>query len=442
MRFFDREDESAELRRIRDLSERSSRFTVLTGRRRVGKTELVRHALGDRPYVYWYVTRSVEKSLVATFQEAAESVLGVRLPARVDSFIPLFTWIMEEATRRPVTLVIDEFQEFTRVNSSIFSEMAAVWDRLHKSARINLVVSGSINRLMNLIFFDEGEPLYGRNTGKICLQPFRISVLKEILSEYAPKGRYKPEDLLALWSLTGGVARYVEQFMDEGAVSAKAMLDSAFRHSSPILDEGKVVLIQEFGKDYGTYFSILAAVASGRTSYGEIKNEIGMEPGAYLDKLERDYGILERKLPLNASPKVKNGLYKIEDRFFRFWFRFVYRYQYLIESGRFSELRTIVDRDFTTYSGESLESYFRAKFLETENYTRTGGWWDRKGENEIDIVAEDEIGKRLDFFEVKRDVRDIRLGSLESKSAAFFDKNGSRDGEWAVRYVGLSLKDM
>jgi len=441
VRFFDREEECAELRRIRDLSERSSRFTVLTGRRRVGKTELIHHALGDRPYVYWYVTRSAEKSLVTTFQSAAESVLGVTLPARVDTFVPLFTWVMEEATRRPVTLVIDEFQEFNRVNPSIFSEMAAVWDRLHKSSRINLVVSGSINRLMNLIFFDEGEPLYGRNTGKIRLQPFRISVLKEILAEHARKGRYKPEDLLTLWTLTGGVARYVEQFMDEGAVSAKAMLDSAFRHSSPILDEGKVVLIQEFGKDYGTYFSILAAVASGRTSYGEIKNEIGLEPGAYLDKLERDYGILERKLPLNASSKGKNGLYKIEDRFFRFWFRFVYRYQYLIESGRFSELRAIVDRDFATYSGESLESYFRTKFMETENYTRTGGWWDRKGENEIDIVAEDEIGKRLDFFEIKRDARDIRLGALELKSAAFFEKHPSLR-KCKVSFLGLSLDDM
>jgi len=264
----------------------------------------------------------------------------------------------------------------------------------------------------------------------------------EILAEHSPKGRCKPEDLLTLWTLTGGVARYVEQFMDEGAVTSKAMLDSAFRNSSPMLDEGKVVLIQEFGKDYGTYFSILAAVASGRTTYGEIKNEIGLEPGAYLDKLERDYGILERKQPLNASPKGKNGMYKIEDRFFRFWFRFIYRYQYLIESGRFNELRAIVDRDFATYSGESLESYFRAKFLETENYTRAGGWWDRKGENEIDIVAEDEIGKRLDFFEIKRDVRDIRIGALEAKAMAYFDKNGAKDEDWSVRYVGLSLKDM
>ena len=442
MRFFDREDETDELRRIRAASERASRFTVLTGRRRVGKTELIHQALGDRPYIYWYVTRSVEKALVAAFQESAEAVLGIRLPARVESVSALFAWVMEESQRRHVTLVIDEFQEFARINSGVFSEMAAVWDRLHKKARINLVVSGSINRLMNLIFFDDGEPLYGRNTGKITLKPFRISVLKKILAAHAPRGKYKPEDLLTLWTLTGGVARYVEQFMDDGAVTSKAMLDSALRQSSPILDEGKVVLIQEFGKDYGTYFSILAAVASGRTSYGELKNELGVEPGAYLDKLERDYGILERKIPFNALAKGKNGQYKIEDRFFRFWFRFVYKYQYLVESGRFAELRAIVNRDFTTYSGEALESYFRALFLERESYTRIGGWWDRKGENEIDLVAEDELKRRLDFYEVKRDARDVSLAQLKAKSQAYFEKNGEPKTGWIVRHQGLSLKDM
>lgn len=442
MKFFDRESETAELRRIRDASERSSRFTVLTGRRRVGKTELIHHALSDRPYIYWYVTRSVERALVATFQEEAERVLGVRLPARVETVSALFSWVMEESLRQHVTLVIDEFQEFARIDSGIFSEMAAVWDRLHKKARINLIVSGSVNRLMNRIFFDDGEPLYGRNTGKIMLRPFRISVLKKILAAYSPRGHYSPEDLLTLWTMTGGVARYVEQFINDGAVTSKAMLDSAFRQSSPVLDEGKVVLIQEFGKDYGTYFSILAAVASGRTSYGEIKNELGVEPGAYLDKLERDYGILERKMPFNAAPKGKNGQYKIEDRFFRFWFRFVYKYQYLVESGRFLELRKVVDRDFKTYSGESLESYFRAMFLERESYTRVGGWWDRKGENEIDLVAEDELGKRLDFYEVKRDVRDIRLSLLDGKTNAYFEKNGMPKKGWTVRRLGLSLKDM
>lgn len=165
-----------------------------------------------------------------------------------------------------------------RIDSAIFSEMAATWDRLHKKARINLVVSGSINRLMNLIFFDDGEPLYGRNTGKIKLMPFRISVLKEILAAHAPRGKYKPEDLLTLWTLTGGVARYVEQLMDEGAVTSRDMLDSALRQSSPILDEGKVVLIQEFGKDYGTYFRFWRLSRADGRVMGKSRTSLALSP--------------------------------------------------------------------------------------------------------------------------------------------------------------------
>lgn len=442
MEFFGREEEIDELRRLRNLAAKASRFTVLTGRRRVGKTELIHHALGDMPYIYWLVTRSTERELCKTMQGVAEYVLGLQLPGRADSFAALFKWVMQEATKRPVTLVIDEFQEFFRVNQSVFSEMAGIWDSLHKTARINLVVCGSVNRLMGRIFFDAGEPLYGRNTGKITLEPFKISVLKNILSTYSPGHNYAPDDLLALWTLTGGVARYVEELMDEEAVTRDGMLEAVFRRSSPMIDEGRAVLVQEFGKDYGTYFSILSAVAAGDTSYGAIKNAVGVDPGAYLSKLEVEYGILEKKLPFKGASSGRSSLYKIEDRFFRFWFRFIYKYQYLIELGRFSELLEIVRRDFDVYSGEALESYFRARFKEDTTYTRIGSWWDRKGENEIDLVCEDELNRRMRFAEIKRDKRDISLRSLEKKADAFFRKCGNLPSGWSCDYVGLSLEDV
>ena len=267
-------------------------------------------------------------------------------------------------------------------------------------------------------------------------------MLKNILSTYSPGHNYAPDDLLALWTLTGGVARYVEELMDEEAVTRDGMLEAVFRRSSPMIDEGRAVLVQEFGKDYGTYFSILSAVAAGDTSYGAIKNAVGVDPGAYLSKLEVEYGILEKKLPFKGASSGRSSLYKIEDRFFRFWFRFIYKYQYLIELGRFSELLEIVRRDFDVYSGEALESYFRARFKEDTTYTRIGSWWDRKGENEIDLVCEDELNRRMRFAEIKRDKRDISLRSLEKKAAAFFRKCGNLPSGWSCDYVGLSLEDM
>jgi hypothetical protein len=94
------------------------------------------------------------------------------------------------------------------------------------------------------------------------------------------------------------------------------------------------------------------------------------------------------------------------------------------------------------YSGEALESYFRAKFKEDTTYTRIGGWWDRKGENEIDLVCEDELQKRLRFVEVKRDSRDISISALKAKSDAFFRKNGILPKGWTCEHSALSLDDM
>ena len=105
------------------------------------------------------------------------------------------------------------------------------------------------------------------------------------------------------------------------------------------------------------------------------------------------------------------------------------------------QLREIVERDYDVFSGIALEGYFRRKFIEEGRYSRIGGWWDRKGENEIDLVCENEFRKTLDFYEVKRDRSRIDLNDLERKSKAFLDKNPSK---WELKRTlsGLSLEDM
>ena len=439
MKFFDREDEIRILREIREKSRRNAQFVVVTGRRRVGKTQLVKRAMEDEPYLYLYVARKAEKELCRGFQDEIGRVLGLPLVGTAERFEDLFRVIAEESRRRPITLVIDEFQEFFRINDAVFSAMADIWDEVQKSSQLNLIVCGSVNRLMNRIFKDRSEPLYGRNTAFVHVDPFRISVLKEILSFHSPN--YKNDDLLALWTMTGGVARYVEQLMDEGAVTCDKMLDSIFRRDSPYLDEGMAVLVQEFGKEYGTYFSIMAAIASGRTEYSQIKNEVGVDVGAFLSRLENDYGLIRRKVPIFESEKTKRSVYEIGDCFFRYWFRFVWKNMYLRELQRFDVMRSYAARDYEVFSGHALEQYFVWKFIEEMKYTRMDAWWDRKGENEIDLVCDDEVSGRLDFFEVKRDASRIDLHDLERKSGAFFAKNPKLESRKCF-FKGLSLRDM
>ena len=427
------------LREIRKKAARVSCFTVVTGRRRVGKTQLIKRALEDRPYLYFYVARKSEKDLCAGFQREIEDVCSIPMVGNAERFEDLFKVLMDYSKRTALTVVIDEFQEFYRVNPSVFSAMANIWDDAQKEAKMNLVVCGSVNRLMQKIFRDDSEPLYGRNTASLTVDPFRVSVLKDILSTYKPN--YVQDDLLALWTMTGGVARYVEQLMDDGAFDRQAMLKSVFKTGSSFLDEGIAVLVQEFGKDYGTYFSILSAIASGRTEYSQIKNDVGGEIGGFLQKLERDYRLIRRKLPIFADGRGKNSVYEIDDCFFRFWFRFIWKYQYLKELQRFDALEEIAERDFDQFSGFALERYFRWKFVEEKKYTRVDGWWDRKGENEIDLVCEDELSGKLDFYEIKRNRSRIDLNGLKAKSVVFLAKN-PKLASHKIGFKALSMEEM
>ena len=441
MEFFGREEELAELRKVRETARKHARFTVVTGRRRVGKTELLKKAFadGEMPCLYLLVTRKTEKVQCAAFQQESEKVLGIRIPGRCERFKDVFEAILVAAISRPLTLIVDEFQEFDRVNSGIFGDVQGVWDEYHTRARVNLVVCGSVNRLMNKIFFNDGEPLYGRNTGKLHLDPFKVSLLKRIFAHYHPQ--YSNRDLLTLWTLTGGVARYVDLLMTNEAYTTEDMLSTVFGRITSFIDEGKTILVEEFGKDYGTYFTILAAIASGRTTFAEIKNELGIEVGGYLTKLEDDYSLISKKQPLFEKTANKNCHYQIDDCFFRFWFRFVYKYQYLIELRRYDELKELVRRSLPVFSGYSLERYFRWKFIEDTSYTRMGAWWDRKGENEIDLVCEDEFSNALVFHEIKVESSRIDPNALKRKSEVFFAKN-PKLRERKISYGLLSLDDM
>ncbi len=441
MEFFGREEELKELKKVRETAKKSARLTIVTGRRRVGKTELVKQAFDDgaSPCLYFLVTRKPEKVQCATFQEEAERILGLHIAGKSETFKEVFEEIMIVSKDRSFTLVIDEFQEFDRVNPGIFGDIQGVWDKYHTISKLNLVVCGSINRLMNKIFFNDGEPLYGRNTGKLNLDPFKPSLVKKVFRHYNAK--YTAEDLLALWTITGGIPRYIDLLLSNEAYTKADMLSVVFGRITSFIDEGKTILVEEFGKDYGTYFAILTAIAAGKTTFAEIKNELGMEVGGFLTKLENDYSLISKKQPIFEKTSNKNCHYQIDDCFFRFWFRFVYKYQYMIELSRFEELKALVCRDFNVFAGYSLERYFYWKFVEDTRFTRMGAWWDRKGENEIDLVCEDEIKNKLAFYEIKIDEGRINREELKRKAEAFFDKNPAKR-ELAISFSGLSLKDM
>ena len=148
MEFFGREREIARLREIRERSARAAQFTVVTGRRRIGKTSLVRKALGDGPLLYFFVGRKSEAELCEGFQAEVRDALGDAVLGRAVRFGELFEELMKLSKRKPFSLFLDEFQEFLRVNPAVYGDIQRAWD-LHKGeSKINLVAGGSVNTLM------------------------------------------------------------------------------------------------------------------------------------------------------------------------------------------------------------------------------------------------------------------------------------------------------
>lgn len=436
MRFYNREEELEILAKNREQSANQSVMTTLIGRRRTGKTSLLLKSVEGTRHLYLYVSKDNEQMLCKKFQEQATATLGIQIFGQTSSFGELFEQLMRYGIDNNYTLIIDEFQNFLSINKSIPSSIQDVWDRYKDRARVNLILCGSIYSMMKRIFENGDEPLYGRRDSNMRLLPFSISTLKQILADHNPN--YVAEDLLCLYMLTGGVAKYVALLMDAKATTKDKMLRCALAPDSPFLSEGTELLVSEFGRDYGTYFSILQLIAGGMTTQSEIDSIIGKNTGAYLNNLHVDYTFISKNTPILSKPGARNIKWQIDDPFLRFWFRFVYPYQGLIESNRTELLVQYVSDNYAQYTGKTLERLFHDRMWQSGQYTRIGNWWDKKGEQEIDMVALNEFDKTCVIAEIKRNPKKLSLSNLETKAATL----SSEIKEYSIKYQLLSLEDI
>jgi len=406
------------------------------GRRRIGKTSLLLESVKEQKHLYLFVARKSEALLCAQFQKEAAESLSMQIFGNTTQFSELFEQLLILGTKEHYTLIIDEFQEFENVNPSIFSDIQNLWDRYKDRTKIHFIASGSIYSMMMRIFENRKEPLFGRLSSKITLQAFTLATIKEILNDYNPK--YTPEDLLCLYMLTGGVPKYIQLLMAAGALTKDKMLNKVSSPDSPFIGEGKDLLISEFGKEYGIYFSILQLIASGKNTQGEIDSIIGKNTGAYLENLEKEYSLIVKNKPMFSKPESRKNRWTLQDNYLRFWFRFIFSNQPLIEMGKYDLLRELIDKDYETYSGLILELYFLAKVAEEERITSIGRYWDRKGENEIDLIALNDLDKTALIVEVKRNPKKIDLGLLQAKAETI----NTLLSKYKVRLKALSMNDM
>jgi len=437
MKFYNRQTEIIELRALSHQAHTSGGLmSVIVGRRRVGKTRLLRQAYQDAVnHLYLFTAKKPEALLCEEFTTLIKQTLNIPIFGNIQHFRDIFALLLAYSKQSPITLIIDEFQEWQNINPAIFSEMQNLWDQYKEDASMHLILCGSVYSLMTRIFEHSKEPLFGRADQKIHLKPLKNRFLSEFLKEH---NHYSAENLLTLKALTGGVPKYLEQLARAEAYDLNTILDNFIAENSLFLEEGKHLLIEEFGRDYMNYFAILELISVGKTSRSEIESVIQKSVGGYLDRLENNYFLINRHRPIFAKPNSRQQKYSIKDNFLRFWFHFIYRHQTTAEIGNYIYIKQYIKRHFNTFTGAILEQMFTEQLIENHEFTQIGRYWEKNNQNEIDIVAVNESDKTILIAEVKRQASKININTLDKKAQKIRQKHP----DYEIKLQGFSLLNL
>lgn len=411
-------------------------MTVVIGRRRVGKTALLNQAFprgGEHRSLYLFVSRKQESLLCEEFVEQIRSLLNVPIFGTPSSLREVMEILLQYSCTEPLTLILDEFQDIQRVNPAFFSVLQHLWDQYKGKSRMHLICCGSLYSLMTHLFQNSKEPLFGRADNRINLQPLKSRFIAELLRD---QQRFSPETLLQWYMLSGGVPKYLEWLVNTDA--HKNIWQTLVNEHSLLIEEGHYRLAEEFGPEHGTYFSILSAIAAGHTSRPAIESLLEISVGPQLDRLEKEFEIIARHRPVLSKPGTRLVKYKMVDAFLAFWFRFIYRHRSAIEIGNYGFIHQVIERDYPTWSGQWLEQMHRERIAASGQYNIVGSYWERGNQNEIDIVAINELEKSALIAEVKRNPANIRLSHLQEKA----EKLRRQLKGYDVRFEGFSLEDV
>ncbi|WP_010258230.1 ATP-binding protein [Treponema primitia] len=398
--FIDREEELQAL----DWEYRrpAASFVVLYGRRRIGKTALIREFLKDKEAVYFLATEESEdqnrdmlKNLIAGF--TGNPLLE---GASVKDWTLIFKALADFERPAKKILVIDEFQYLGKINPAFPSIMQKIWDTLLLNRDIMVILCGSLISMMESQTLAYTSPLYGRRTAQIKLRQIPFWYYGQF---FQGKSR---EELVKLYALTGGVPRYIELFRSPGDIFG-AIRKNILSRTSFLYDEPNFLLLRELGQ-VGTYFSIIKTIAAGNHKMGDIAANLGVKQTGltkYLTTLI-NLDILEREVPVTETQpeKSKRGLYRIKDNFILFWFKFVYPALSYLESGNEAPVMDRIRANFIDgHVSYVYEAICREEFFYRNappfRYNKLGRWWNKN--HEIDMVALNTEGQDILFGECK-----------------------------------------
>lgn len=403
VKFVDRE---MEMDTLQGEYERSgSALVVMYGRRRVGKTTLISEFIKDKKALFFLASEESEAQNRTAFKDKAADFTGNALlkDADIKSWDTIFKAIADTKFETKPVIVIDEFQYIGKANPAFPSVFQRIWEEILKNTSVMVILCGSLISMMESQTLAYDSPLYGRRTAQIKLKQIPFSYYHEF---FPNKSRC---ELIEMYSVTGGVPKYIELFSETEDVY-KSIQHSVLNRSGYLYDEPHFLLQQEV-TEVGSYFSVIKAIAAGNSKLSAIATTLEVKQTNLTKYLKTliDLDIIEREVPITEDnpEKSKRGLYKIKDNYIRFWFAFVYPNLSFIESGN---TRIVMDKIkkglISSHTSFVYEDVCRERMWELNaedrwnfNFTKIGRWWD--GKNEIDIAAIDPEGKNLILGECK-----------------------------------------
>jgi AAA+ ATPase superfamily predicted ATPase len=424
--FVNRIDELNNLEKLH--KEQDARFVIMYGRRRIGKTELLRQFSKNKKHLFFSSDLSSEQEQLKQFSEkifqlTRESFLQNQ---PFGSWEALLRYIFDHLIPKMPLIIIDEFPYLCISNPALPSILQKIWDEKGKESNIFLILCGSYMSFMEKEVLGSKSPLFGRRTGQIALQPLSFKDLKLFFP------RYSEEDRVFVYSILGGTPAYLQRFHDHKTIEQNVK-EEILNKNGFLFGETRFLLIEEL-REPAIYFSILKAIAFGRTRLNEIVQETGISDphkvNKYLSVL-RELRIVKREIPIteNKPHKSRKGIYLLNDPFFRFWFRYVLPHMSYLEEGDLDfvwqeKIKPSLD-SFTGFTFEDI-CLQRLKNLNRKNRLpfkarSIGRWWNNK--EEIDIVAYDDQQSFI-FGECKWKNKKVGLNelyNLERKADNFFN---------------------
>ena len=413
-------------------------FFCIYGRRRVGKTELIKEFINDKKAIFFTGVEDTKEVSLALFSNVIhECLYNSKSKASYSDFKDAFIDIYESSKKEKLVLVIDEYPYLARSYPGISSLLQVEIDHRLKDTNLFIILCGSSMSFMESQVMGHKSPLYGRRTGQIKVLPFDYKTS----AEFYPKK--KAEENAILYSITGGIAKYLQLFCNNKKIDENIV--SNFFDSNALLFEEPSNLLKQELREPALYNSIITAVAKGASRVNVISTKTGLDSAAcvkYLSNLV-ELGIIKREIPIMERETSRKSIYRLDDGMFRFWYMFVYENLSRIQLGFGEHVYNDIKPQISEFMGEAFEQICKDYIWNTKHpfsISKIGRWWGNnpisKSEQEIDLIAIDSNNSKAIFCECKwrnkkmsGDVLDDLIGKagmfeFKEKYYMLFSKSG------------------